>query len=421
MSESSEISLRLAQADELAIVAQLARLAFAPLLSNQDVEQDWYGGNVQLPGRSRFLAEDATGQLVGCYVQIELALWFMGQKLPILGIGGVAVALHRRGQGMASHLLDHALRSARDQQVPLTMLYPFQHGFYRSLGWAWVGETRQYRVSTRDLPRSPERHHVVPLSLETHQPGVQSAYAQGAIAHNGWLDRRDWQWEKFFKSAPGREIYCYIVAGEVLGYIVGQFTSAGPGTRLALVIHEWVALTPAAYRGLLGFLASLRDQISTIIWNTDRTDPFPHALQEQRCDPQMPSEAFGFGFTHRLGAIGSSFMWRLVDLRRALELRPIQPGTAFQLMFEVRDAILGDQAIAARFAEGHIQILDSMPDSTTPMLRLSVEQLTLLWSGVRRITELVEMGQVEVVGDRACLPLLDIAWQTQSPFCWDFF
>lgn len=417
MPESPEISLRLAESHELSIVANLDRLAFAPHRSNLEVEQDWYGGGVQLPGRSLFLAADRTGEPVGCYSQLDLALWFMGQKIPTLGIGGVAVALHRRGQGIARHLILHALQSAREQQIPLLMLYPFQHGFYRSLGWAWVGETRQYRVATQDLFRSEDRHHVVPFVLNTHQTGVQSAYRQGARRRNGWLDRRDWQWERFFKPAPGREIYCYSVAGEILGYIVGQFTV---GSQTTLAIHEWVALTPAAYRGLLGFLASLRDQVTTVVWNTDVSDPFAHTLQEQRCAPHGPSQEFGFGLIEGLGAIGSGFMWRLGDLRRALTLRPIQPGQAFHLILQIQDSLEENQRICAYFADGQVQILAAAPDST-PTVYLSVEQLTLAWSGVRRITDLVELGTVEVTGDRHCLSQLDAAWQAQAPFCWDFF
>lgn len=417
MPESSEISLRLAKSHELSTVANLDRLAFAPHRACLDIEQDWYGGCVQLPGRSLFLATDGTGAPVGCYSQLDLALWFMGQRIPTLGIGGVAVALHRRGQGIARHLIRHALQSAQDQQIPLLMLYPFQHGFYRSLGWAWVSETRQYRVATQDLLRSKERHHVVPFVLDTHQTGVQSAYEQAAARRNGWLDRRDWQWERFFKPAPGRELYCYSVAGEILGYVVGQFT-VGPQTTLT--IHEWVALTPAAYQGLLGFLASLRDQVATVVWNTDVSDPFAHTLQEQRCDPHGPSQEFGFGLTKSLGAIGSGFMWRLGDLRRALTLRPIQPIQAFHLTFQIQDNLGENQEIFAHFADGQVQILDSAPDATTTV-HLSVEQLTLAWSGVRRMTDLVELDTVRVTGDRYYLSQLDAAWQTQVPFCWDFF
>ncbi len=416
MSASHLISLRLAKPDELGIVANLERLAFAPHRSDYEIEKDWFGGQVQLPGQSQFLAVDVQGQPVGCYSQLDLGIWLEKQLIPTLGLGGVAVAPHRRGQGVARHMLEHALKTALQQNVPLAMLYPFQQGFYRALGWAWVGETRQYRVATRDLPEFAESQQVVPFDPEAHQLGVQQLYEQGAILQNGWLQRRDWQWKSFFKPTAGQEIYCYVDAGKVLGYGMGQFTEING--QWAIAIREWVALTPAAYRGILGCWAGWRDQISTVIWNTYATDPFPHLLREQRRTPHLPTEPFGFGLTQNFGAIGSGFMWRLVDLHRALELRPIQPVVAFALTFVVQDAVLGNQTLSVAFEEGRMRILDQATDT---VITLSVEQLTLVWSGVRRMTELVAMGSVDVLGDRTRLSLLDAAWQAKPPFCWDFF
>jgi predicted acetyltransferase len=416
MSASHLISLRLAKPDELAIVANLERLAFAPQRSDYEIEKDWFGGQVQLPGRSQFLAVDAEGQPVGCYSQLDLGIWLERQSIPTLGLGGVAVAPHRRGQGVARDMMDHALKAAQKQHIPLAMLYPFQQGFYRALGWAWVGETRQYRVATRDLPGFAESQQVVPFNPDAHQRGVQQAYEQGAIAQNGWLQRRDWQWETFFKPTAGQELYCYVEAGKVLGYAMGQFTEIN--SQWAIAVREWVALTPAAYRGILGFWAGWRDQISTVIWNTYATDPFPHLLQEQRRSPHLSTEPFGFGLTHNFGAIGSGFMWRLVDLRRALELRPIQPIAAFALTLVVEDALLGNQTLSVAFQDGRTRILDQPTDT---VITLSVEQLTLVWSGVRRMTELAALGSVDVLGDRTRLSQLDAAWQTRPPFCWDFF
>ncbi len=74
---------------------------------------------------------------------------------------------------------------------------------------------------------------------------------------------------------------------------------------MAVVVREWVAQTAEAYRGIVGFLASLRDQVSTVIWNTDSEDPLPHLLKEQQQDPALAGSSFDFGLTHRFGEIGA--------------------------------------------------------------------------------------------------------------------
>ncbi len=419
MAQLPGVTLRPAQEDDLSQIVNLDRLAFSPLSSNEEIERDWFHGAITLPDRQLFLAiEDATGQGVGSYAQIDFEIWFEGGSFPAMGLAAVAVAPHRRGQRVARLMLEHALEMAKAQHLPLMTLYPFQHGFYRKLGWAWVERTHQYRVSTRHIPAFQERANILPFN-PSQQQVLQSVYEKAATRHNGWFQRRPWQWEDKLKTGNGREIYSYSEAGEVQGYLILQFAYLEPPYKLlVVVVQEWVALTASAYRGILGFLGSLRDQVSTVVWNTFPSDIFPHLLKEQRRDPALPSTSFEFGITHRFGEIGGGFMWRLVDLERAFELRPIRSGEPFALAFQVTDPVFGERAIAAEFSNNHMTSLEQAPAST---LKTSIEHLTELFFGVRRATDLFWMGEIEYEGDPTLLQKLDTAWQATPPFCWDFF
>lgn len=421
----SGITLRSVEAADLAQVVNLDRLAFAPLRSDAEVEREWYGEGVNLPGRSLFIAVDDRLQSgVGSYAQVALELALEGQVIPGLGLAAVAVAPHYRGRQIARLMIEHALETGRSQQIPLSMLYPFQHGFYRKLGWAWVGRVHQYRVAARHLPLYSERAGIAPYPASQPQ-ALQETYQSAVLQHNGWLQRQPWQWHSRLKPSNGREIYGYTEAGELLGYVILQFAVVDPSKNLlAVVVQEWVALTASAYRGILGFLASLRDQVATIVWNTYPTDPFPHLLKEQRRDPSLPDATFDFGLVHRFGEIGGGFMWRLVDVKRAFELRSLQPTPAFSLTFVIDDPILGEERLTVEFADGRMQLRDR-PASTT--LRISIEHLTELFCGMRRAIDLLWMRQIELEGvpqastEVQVLTQLDAAWQAEPPFCWDFF
>jgi predicted acetyltransferase len=412
------ITLRAATADDLDQIVQLDRLAFAPTKTNATIAQDWYSEGLNLPGRQLWLAvEEHTGVGVACYCQIDLEINFLGKILPALGIAGVAVAPHRRGQQLARLMLEQALATAQSRHFPLTMLYPFQHGFYRQLGWAWVSQTHQYRVSTRHLPLYAERSGIIPYHPQ-HELALKATYQQAARQHNGWLQRSDQKWRDYLKFDDD-ECYLYQADGQILGYVFGKFTYLdGPQKLLAVNVLEWVALNNAAYRGILGFLASLRDQVATVIWNTDPTDPLPHLLQEQRCDPRLAEASFDFGLVHRLGAIGGGFMWRLVDLAVALPLRPIAPGSPFTVTWQISDDSLGDRILTVEFAQGRMQIVDQ---PVPAVLKISIAHLTVLFAGTRTATDLARTGEIEFTGDQAILLALDQAWQTTAPFCWDFF
>lgn len=420
-------SLRPVQDQDLTQVVSLDRLSFAPLSSDAEIEQQWFKEGLKLPDRHFFLAvETATGEGVGCYGQLDLEFWLAGEKLPLMGIAAVAVAPHRRGQRVAGLMLDHAVKMAQEQNFPLIMLYPFQHGFYRKLGWAWVGQTQQYRVAATYLPTYPERSQICPYQPDQHGSEVPRVYQLAAQQHQGWLQRRDWQWQSRLKPT-GQELYVYLEAGNLLGYVIFRFALLDPPQNsLTAIVQEWVALTPAAYRGIIGFLGSLRDQVATIIWNTYPGDPFPHLLKEQRRSPVLRQEPFEFGLTHRFGEIGGGFMWRLVDLERAISNRPIQPVPPFLLTFEVQDPILGASQITVSFVDRQMHLV---PEQASLSVKLSIEQLTLLFAGVRRSTDLLWLGEIAVQANNPTveadilllLTHLDTAWTLPAPFCWDFF
>jgi predicted acetyltransferase len=420
MTHAPDITIRPVEAADLPQVVTLDRLAFAPLQSNETIQQQWYNGTVHLPGRKLFLAvEGELGPGIGTYAQLALSTFLEGQELPLMGIAAVAVAPHRRGQRIARLMLEHALKDAKAQQIPIMALYPFQHGFYRRLGWAWVEQVHQYRVSPRQLPPYEERSHMLPTDLDQHLSTLKKIYLTAAAQHNGWLKRQDWQWESWAKPVAGREIYVYQEAGQIQGYVVLRFTELVPQRNIdAVSIQEWVALTPSAYRGILGFLASLRDQISTVIWTTFPSDPFPHLLMEQRQHSDVVEPSFDFGLVHQFGAIGGGFMWRLTDISTAFQLRPIQSTSPFAISVQITDPIFGQQSIGAEFSEGRINLLQTLPTTT---LKLSVEHLTQLFCGVRRSRDLLWTGELELEGNDTVLAHLDQALQTEPPFGWDFF
>jgi predicted acetyltransferase len=383
------------------------------------MEQELANHPFQPPGQKGWVVVDEKNSaLVARYRHLELSQFFAGALFPMAGVAGVAVAIERRSQGIARWMLEQALKDFREQQIPISMLYPFQHGFYRSLGWASVGRSHQYCISTRHLPIYPERMNLIAYD-PSQEATWQAVYQKAAMHQNGWLQRTDWQWQQFFKLEGSWERYGYQEAGVLLGYVVIQFTHLQPGaTQLVVVVHEWVALTVSAYRGILGFLASLRDQFTTVVWNTHPEDPFPHLVKEQRRDLSLPMVPFEFGLSDAFGEIGSGFMWRLVDLKTAFEIRPIQVGSPFAIAFNVTDAILGNQSLVVEFCDRQMHVIQT-PAPTT--IHLSIEHLTILFAGQRRSRDLLWLGEIEISGDETLLAQLDNAWEIPYLFCWDSF
>lgn len=396
----------------------LARLAFTPQTSFAEMEQRLAGQPFNTGDRRGWVVEDASGAIGARLRELQLQTWFLGVSWPLVGVAGVAVAMERRSQGLARWLLEQSVQEWRSRQLPLSMLYPFRHSFYRRLGWTTVGHHHQFQVATRHLPLYPERQGVSAYQT-TDREAMVALYAAVARQHNGWLHRTAWQWEAFFTVRGGRELYVYREGGELAGYIAVEFKQpAWSQGADVVVVQEWVARSPAAYRGLVGFVGALRDQIPIAVWNTHRRDPLPHLLLEQRSAPAQPSSATEFGFTHHFGAIGGGFMWRLLDWQEALTLRPIQPGPEFALTLVVHDPILGTETATVECAAGQMQLTQE-PAPTT--IHLSIEHLTAVFAAERSPVELHWTGELKVEGPEAVLQHWAIAWKADPLFCWDFF
>ncbi|MFG1927452.1 enhanced intracellular survival protein Eis [Cryptosporangium sp. NPDC048952] len=66
--------------------------------------------------------------------------WFAGRELPMGGISSVAVAAHARRRGIARKLLTRAIERMRDDEQPVSTLYPSIPPAYRSFGWEVAGQ-----------------------------------------------------------------------------------------------------------------------------------------------------------------------------------------------------------------------------------------------------------------------------------------
>ncbi len=406
------LTIRPARFEERDALARLSHLAFAPSKPFAEIRER-YKRDDQIVPTTTVAEED--GRLYGKYALLDYQCFLAGKSLPIAGIAGVAVAPEGRGRGVATGLMHHALKAMQQQVYPLSMLYGYRHGFYRRLGWACVGAVYRYRVSTRDLPRFSEAREVVPLDPVADREAIEQLYAREAPTHNGWLVREEHHWRDYFEEEHYK-LFGYWVGRTLEGYLVMCYEPEPASSEIAhIAVREWVACSGRAYRGLLGFLAAQRDQVDAVTWDSDAHDPLPKLLQEQRGAHDRTIRTFlGSGF----GVIHSSFMWRIVDLDAAFNGRPIQSTANFSINLEVHDPVLG---IVRRTlgVEDHQLHLDAQSARTT--VKLSVERLTQLWCGYWNAQDAHRCAQLEVEGDPAPLALLDQAWQTAPPFCWDFF
>lgn len=143
------------------------------------------------------------------------------------GIAGVTTKPEKRRRGYASHLLTQVLQSLPGHGYLAAALIPFDHHFYRQIGWETVGTLFRWRVPVRQLPRYSELAHLRRFE-KADIPVLQRLYATYAHLHAGriardelrwqyvlWNNRRKWVWQNG-EQAEGYLIYDVMENGEVL-------------------------------------------------------------------------------------------------------------------------------------------------------------------------------------------------------------
>jgi predicted acetyltransferase len=338
------------------------------------------------------------GEIVATLVLYPLQAWVRGQRLPVVGIGSVAVSPEHRRRGVAEALIRATLRELRQRGEALCMLYAFRSDFYRRYGWSLIERTNMLSLPATALPASEEARQVRRMRLPD-RPAVQALYEKHvqerghfALARRPeWWEKRLWGYEGDWVVYEGRR------RGQIEGYAQYQIDAGEGPWKLVLTVNEFVAMTPAAHRGLMGYLHAQRDQAVEIV----TVVPGDSLWLTQLADPANLRGEMKLGVHRTAGHLGYGAMLRLVDLKAALEALPVAAGARGELTLEVTDTILAQNARAWRVQarEGRLHVRPESPGATRnralPRLHAPIEPLASIVAGALSPTCAAEAGLVE--------------------------
>jgi predicted acetyltransferase len=327
----------------------------------------------------------------------HLEAWFGGRRVPVGAIASVGVAPEARGLGVATALLGHLHRVARDRGAALTLLYPFRQGYYGRFGYAPVTPTKRLEICPRSIPAawSTEGGTVRAMHVGDRE-GILAAYDRAASRTTGWLARAHRLWEKL--ALDERRRWSVLEReGKVAGYVAWELEQAEPHARTTATVHELVADDDGARRKLLGMLRGLHDQVASITLEVAIDDPLDRAL--------VDADGHRFGsqaVEHTLGTLSAGPMVRVDDLPRAIEARGYRAGVVGDVVLEVDEdgtAVVLDVAV-------HDTRARAKPSTRAPGLAMSRTTLAALLFGGLTMREARALGFVQV-RDEAALEMAD--------------
>jgi predicted acetyltransferase len=396
-------------------VETLADLGFrAYRVSSLEKRREFYTDHPRFGLRDVRVGE-LEGQIVASLVLYPFTAFVRGQRLPVKGIGSVAVSPEHRRRGIGESLLKAALREMRQGGDALSVLYPFRGSFYRKLGYGVIEVAEQLAFSPTLLPASDEARRVRRLMLPD-RPSVEALYERVAQTGHFSLARRpQWWTERLWTYAGDWVVYEGRRRGQIEGYLYYEVdTDSGP-FKLSVTLREFVAATPDAHRGLVGHLASLSDQVAEIHAIVPGDSGWTTLLRtSQNLRPTVEMSVYS-----DTGNLVNGLMLRLNDVKAGLEAMPLSPHARGEIAIEVDDPVLPQNARAwrVRASEGRLKVTAEAARgarSRLPRLRLQPDALATLVGGGLSPSRAAEMGLIDATGGAA--EVIDRWFRTRAAY-----
>jgi predicted acetyltransferase len=383
------IRYRPARRTDVETLAELGSRAYR--VWSIEKRRDFYTDHPRFTLRDVRVAE-LDGEVVASLVLYPLTAWVRGQSLPITGVGSVAVSPEHRRRGVGEAFMRSALREMRQRGSHLSALYAFKGAYYRKLGYGVAEVVHQLAASAANLPASDEARRVRRMTFPD-RPAVQALYERVAAQGHFALSRRPEWWAHRLWNHPGDwVVYEGRRRGQIEGYLYYEVeTSRGP-FRLAVTLGEFVAATPEAHRGLVGHLASLADQVEEIHYAAPADNGWVSLMKTaQNLRPGAEIAAF-----LDTGGVANGAMFRLTDVKGALEMLPLAPAARGELALEVDDPVLTQNARTYRVGarDGRLRVAP-YGGRRAPRLRAAVDVLAQIYAGALSPVRAAEMGLAE--------------------------
>lgn len=385
------------------------------IISTAFLIPDYHGLRENIIDNPRYSYKDIivvedSDEIIACVKIMPLKISFKGKIVDAGGISAVAVLPEYRRRGIADMMLKDALRRMFNAKYPFSLLYPFQHRFYRKYGWEFIGQVLFYELEPSNIPMFEERFKVRKMKISDRER-IKKVYAEKIKTINFALLRNDAFWTRaIFPNFQNPYVYD---DGDVRGYVAFEMKK-NSRNQVEIEIKELVSLTPEAYRGLWGFLASLAEQVVKIKYLAPPDEPLFDILIEPR-EPEFKRPFFEF---KSYASICSGFMMRIVNLEESLKLLTTANTPDGDATILINDDLIPENNFAFKIAVKNKNVNIQKINTRSADLEIDIATFAQIFSGFVKPSALNRIGKIK--GDEDVLKYLDSIFADSLPFMFQF-
>jgi len=354
----------------------------------------------------------ADGELKAGLINFPFKLYMGGARLGMGGIAGVVSWPEYRREGNAGEMLLRLLHEEKEKGVPLSTLYPFKQSFYRRYGWevasAWLShlipmeQLSPYRRAEgavrRFAPGEADWRALEAIYAAKYATGFGYMVRETETYYGNWVNQLWSKWGSIYHTA------LWYPAGErqAEGYLLYRIVKE---EHHIFEVKELVALTPAAERGLWGYVAQHDSQVNWVRHRTLRDYPVWHLVENTR---DVKS------------TLNSGWMLRFVDIKAAFEERPWPGAPDGSFVIGVSDAHLpwNHGTFRLAFESGRCSLVPAPTE--IPVLTADQRVWAQLYAGFVRPEAAVASGHFSCADEKA-MCILSRATAGKEMWFYEFF
>ena len=340
--------------------------------------------------------DEQNSELLGIFRVNDFECNINGNFQRIFGIGMVAVHLLHKKEKIAFKLLSYFHNYARQENIALVSLYPFNPSFYRKMGYGYGPLRYEFKFKPGALLTDGDKNKVKFLS-PSDEGAIVSLYNEYARNNHGMI-KRTWKEREYIKARK-----TYYVGVEEENRLVGALAFTLEPVKDShflhqhMIIHEWIWSNPSAYKQLASWVSSQQDQVDRVNFPTN-----DKSLVFSLSNPMNDSNHVIPSVYHEVAASGSGIMYRITNIETFVNDTNFnglgRPQGDAKVLLEVEDSFIPEQQgiYELSYSSDRWKIHKVERDHSQVNISIGIHDLSSWWMGCVTLESLFNYGEVKV-------------------------